>query len=331
MRNIIVIFLLNIIIIILIFLSGCDNSVNTTTSSTVETSTTINPNSDITFKVTVPINTPVTDNIYITGDFENWTGGMAGYKLTKNSDGTYEIKIKKPETKDAISFKFTRGSWESVEGNISGSAIANRSYTFTIVDDVKELSILSWTDLPPVGVADSFSFVKMTIPQLDDRVRTIRVYLPPDYKTAPDKRYPVIYMHDAQNIYAYSDKELSGKWNVDVALNKLFADKKIDGVIVVGIDNGTNRRGEYCPWVFDYKVGNAIGNGEGVKFAEFIVKMLKPKIDADYRTLADRENTAMIGSSTGAVITMYCGIKYQDIFSKVACLSANFIDGVNGV
>jgi len=147
------------------------------------------------------------------------------------------------------------------------------------------------------------------------RKRTIRLYLPPSYEHS-EKRYPVIYMHDGQNLFdeatAYSQE-----WRIDEQLNKIALDMGIE-VIVVGIDNGP-RDDEYSPWKRMLS-----GGGEGDAYVRYIVDTLKPEIDKTLRTLPERENTAIAGSSMGGLITHYAIFKYPEIFSKAVILSPSY-------
>ncbi len=164
--------------------------------------------------------------------------------------------------------------------------------------------------LPTVKIlADSFY-----IPQLN-RYRTIRICLPIDYNADLQKRYPVIYMHDGQNLF---DKKTAyaGEWGVDECLDSLQK-RSGKGFIVVGIDNGgTKRLDELTPWSH-----KKYGGGEGAKYIDFIVQTLKPFVDKNYRTLPKRKNTVIGGSSLGGLISVYAAFKYPKIFGKVISFS----------
>jgi predicted alpha/beta superfamily hydrolase len=153
----------------------------------------------------------------------------------------------------------------------------------------------------------------LNVPNLD-RTRQLRIYLPPNYSNT-DKRYPVLYMHDAQNLFddttAYSDE-----WRADETLNTLSKENKLE-IIVVGIDNSPEKRmTELNAW--DQP---EFGRAEGKEYMEFIVNVVKPTIDREYRTLANRENTAIMGSSMGGLISHYAIIQHSDTFSKAGILS----------
>ena len=125
-------------------------------------------------------------------------------------------------------------------------------------------------------------------------------------------------MHDGQNLFDAATS-YSGEWEVDETLNKLAAQgKKVP--IVVGIDNGGGDRiGEYTPWA-----NSQYGGGDGEKYMQFIVETLKPYIDQHYRTLPDRENTGILGSSLGGLISHYGSLRYQGTFSKVGLFSPSY-------
>ncbi len=152
----------------------------------------------------------------------------------------------------------------------------------------------------------------MEVPQLKT-TRKIWLYLPIGYETSA-KKYPVIYMHDAQNLF---DKKTSfaGEWNVDEKLDSLKTQ-----AIVVGIENGGEKRiDELTP----YKNAK-YGGGETDKYLEFIVKTLKPEIDKKYRTKPNTKNTAIIGSSLGGLTSYYAVIKYPEVFGKAGVFSPAF-------
>jgi cyclomaltodextrinase len=156
----------------------------------------------------------------------------------------------------------------------------------------------------------------LAMPQLG-RERTLRVYLPPGY-THSRKRYPVLYMHDGQNLFDAATAFL-GEWGVDEALNELAKTKGLE-LIVVGIDNGGEHRNtELNAWDNpDHKPG------EGRAYMQFIVDTVKPYIDAHYRTKSDRENTAIMGSSLGGLISHYAICEYPNVFSKAGLFSPSY-------
>ena len=161
------------------------------------------------------------------------------------------------------------------------------------------------------------------------RTRDIWIYVPADYENSTSKYYPVLYMHDGQNLFDVITST-AGEWGIDETLEDFFKNGETEGVIVVGIENGdAHRTQEYSPWEFQYD--NEILGGEGDAYVDFIVNTLKPHIDENYRTLPNRENTGIAGSSMGGLISLYAGIKYQGIFSKVCAMSSSFWIGYDNM
>jgi alpha-glucosidase len=126
-------------------------------------------------------------------------------------------------------------------------------------------------------------------------------------------------MHDGENLFDKKTSSFSNEWEVDETLNKLFKEKQLK-LIVVGIDNGKDKRlDEYSPWV-----NEKYGGGEGDAYLDFLVNTLKPYIDSNYNTLKDKENTAIVGSSMGGLISHYAALKYPEIFGKIGVYSPAF-------
>jgi predicted alpha/beta superfamily hydrolase len=271
----------------------------------------------LTLRVTaIPANTPPGDNIFVAGNFNGWNPGAAAYQLQHQGGQVYELTF--TPAAGNLQFKFTRGSWPTVEGNASGGFLPNRSYNYSGGADTLVLQILSWEGSSGSTAASNVRILSPSfyMPQLE-RNRRVWLYLPPDYETS-GKDYPVLYLQDGQNVFDASTA-FAGEWEVDESLNRLF-DEGDEGIIVVAIDNGgANRINEYSPWV-----NPAYGGGQGAAYVDFIVETLKPHIDANYRTRPEREHTGIMGSSLGGLISLYAAIEHQEVFGKAGVFSASF-------
>ena len=266
----------------------------------------------------LPIDTPEGANIYVAGNFNNWSPGDSDYILEPNDEGIYSIVIYPPI--GTVSFKFTRGSWETVEGNALGQYQPNHELDYTGTPVVSSVPILSWENQ---GSGNSTASSNVSVlstsfymPQLD-RNRRIWLYLPPDYDDT-SKTYPVLYMHDGQNLFD-ATTSFAGEWEIDESLNRLF-EAGDSGIIVIGIDNGGgDRLDELTPWS-----NPQYGGGDGDKYVQFIVETLKPFIDKHFRTRPDQANTGIMGSSLGGLISMYAAIEHQDVFGRAGIFSPSF-------
>jgi len=170
-----------------------------------------------------------------------------------------------------------------------------------------------------------FMLEKFTIPiSAFNHERIIRVYTPVNYSNQT-QNYPVLYMHDGQNVF--EDKDAINGVSLD--LKKYLDANKVE-IIVVGIDTNTvgdERKNEFCPWVDGEFSKNLIGTpsytgGKGEAYVDFIVNELQPFIDSKYRTKND--STSIAGISLGGLISVYAACKYPQTFTKVAVLSSAF-------
>lgn len=174
--------------------------------------------------------------------------------------------------------------------------------------------------------------------------RHVDIWTPENYDTT--KKYPVLYMHDGQMLFDSTLTWNKQEWKVDEVLTKLIDDKKIQPHIVVAIHNSKERHADYFPQKpFDIlpphikesymptdslkRLKSVFPNGPHADdYLSFIVKELKPYIDATFPTLVDSTNTAIAGSSMGGLISMYAMFEYPDIFGSAACLSTHWIGGM---
>lgn len=265
----------------------------------------------------VPEETPLDASIFIAGNFNDWDPGDPDYELYKIDSKFYNINIL--TELEIVKFKFTLGSWLSVEVDENNMNIPNRREKLAEQNN-KSYKIKKWNEAQDansivgnVSVIDDFF-----MPQLS-RTRQIWIYLPPSYEKSR-RRYPVMYMHDGQNLFSDSSS-FSGEWGVDESLEKMIAEKRMREIIVVGIENSEYRLSEYSPFDFEYK---GYYKGEADKYAQFIVETLKPFIDKEYRTKPGRKHTGIAGSSMGGLVSVYMGLEYQEVFSKVGAMSSSF-------
>jgi predicted alpha/beta superfamily hydrolase len=259
------------------------------------------------------------DSLYLAGSFNGWNPKNENFRFQKDEKGNYFFDAKLND--GAHEYKITRGSWARVETQKSGLGIANRSLKL-MSDTLINLAIEDWADRYPakekkstasknVHVLDTAFFM----PQLG-RTRRVWIYLPPSYASS-QKKYPVLYMHDGQNIFD-DLTSFAGEWGVDETLDSISSHER--EIIVVGIDHGGPKRtNEYCPYDME-----KFGKGEGDQYVDFLVKTLKPFVDKNYRTVKDKTGTFIAGSSMGGIISMYAILKYPKVFGGAGVFSPAF-------
>jgi len=163
-----------------------------------------------------------------------------------------------------------------------------------------------------VAVIGNVEYHRKVFSRFMDKKLDFFVWLPPGYNADNSKSYPVLYMHDGQNLIDPKIAFAGNDWQVDETATRLIKEYKIKEIIVVGIYNTKDRLEEYSD------------TEKGEKYLKFIVDELKPFVDAKYRTQNDSKNTAIIGSSMGGLISFIAAWKNPEVFSMAGCMSSAF-------
>ncbi len=147
--------------------------------------------------------------------------------------------------------------------------------------------------------------------------RDIIVYLPPQYSQSSQTRFPVLYMNDGQNLFDAETAFLGNEWGLDETAEHLIGAREIQPLIIVGVYNtGTQRLTEYT-----HVRDRARRGGRASAYGKFLVRELKPFIDAEYRTLPGADDTGLGGSSLGGLVSLYIGLEHPNVFGKLAVMS----------
>lgn len=166
--------------------------------------------------------------------------------------------------------------------------------------------------------------------------RTVRIWLPPSYATAPERRYPVLYLHDGQNVLSAAGKEVAwgwGSWEVDLTVERLAGERRMREIILVAVDNTPARYQEYRGRAATYTEAErqaadfvvAPGDNSAYeRYARFLVGELKPAIDRRLRTRAEPAHTGVLGSSMGGICSVALAWDHPEIFGLAASLSGAF-------
>lgn len=246
------------------------------------------------------------NGVYWAGKLNRWNPHDSAYRFKAG-----ELILNLNEEQE-IEFKLTGGSWSKAEATAVGAFRSNRNLTVRPGDTIK-LFLKAWERhaqtqklSPRVHALNDSIF----LPKLERYCR-VWVYLPKSYPHFPNKRYPVLYLHDGQNLF----KGLEGspeKWQVDDLLDSLDAE-----LMVIALEHGeASRINEYSVWPHP-----EYGGGEGKLFAEDLMEVVIPLVDSLYRTHSSYEYRYLGGSSLGALSSLYIGLKYPQQFSKFLVFS----------
>ncbi len=255
-----------------------------------------------------------TDQVTIVGNHPSLGEWDAAQIRLERIDSLHFSYLATLEVGDTIEYKFTQGSWISEALDDSGHIPPN--YSLTVKNDTLiRHTIPAWRDTgysPGCGITGTVRYHSIYSPQLANE-RNIIVWLPPSYRENESISYPVLYMHDGQNIIDSNTGYHGMEWQVDEIATTLIDSGLIREIIVVGIYNNADRTAEYSP----------VHRGE--LYSDFLVNTVKPLIDSTYRTLTGPENTAIMGSSMGGIISFHLAWEYPKVFGMAGCLSPAFI------
>ncbi len=273
----------------------------------------------VSFVIFVPPDTPPDAQIWLSGNHPvlgDWNG--RGLEASWSLKGVCTVTASFPKGTQ-LEFKVTRGGWETVEKGEAGEEIQNRRLTVD-GDVTAELSVAAWRDKidegPPSTLTGDIRLHR-NVPSAHLRLdRHVIVYLPPGYADLPQKRYPVLYMHDGQNIFDRATSFLGIEWEVDETVERLIEAGEIEPLIVVGVYNTADRIHEYTQVPDPRRAG-----GGADDYGRFLVEELKPLIDATYRTRPERAETGVAGSSLGGLVSMYFALSLESTFSRIGVVS----------
>jgi predicted alpha/beta superfamily hydrolase len=282
---------------------------------TVSLSASFCPQSKVNVTIKVITNDlPLGSSVYIAGNnptLGDWHPDLIQLDETENGVWQKKFSFNKGEN---LEFKFTLGSWETEALNDDGSVPSN--YKLKVESDTTiEIRVNRWADVDEkksFGQITGIVRYHLNLQGKDIKPRDVTVWLPPFYFIQPEKRYPVLYMHDGQNIFDPKTSFSGIDWQIDETADSLIRKGLIEEMIIVGIYNTPHRRSEYSE------------NDTGYAYMDFIVDTLKPFIDRNYRTNPSRKYTATGGSSMGGLLSFMLAWEHPDVFSKAICMSPAF-------
>ena len=274
-------------------------------------------------------------NVFLTGDFCGWKTDVHAMRPCEEG---YSITLSLCEGFYAYKF-YVDGEWVADEHNPHRSVNYNNSVMFVHMDpSVYRLreQHLPHRDFNRAGT-DGAQFQAHCPPLPCDIAyygvieRLIFVYLPPSYFTEPQRKFPVLYANDGQNIFSTPQERGApngGGWYLDAKLDHLWSQGELPEFILVGVPNSDfvcigNRLREYCPRTFN--------DTSRDPYTRYLIEVVKGEVDSKYRTLSDRANTYILGASMGGLQAFVTGINQSNVFSGAVCISPAFwfVDSTN--
>jgi predicted alpha/beta superfamily hydrolase len=178
--------------------------------------------------------------------------------------------------------------------------------------------------IAPAGLAEERFITQEVNSRLLNGTRTVQIYLPASYHQQPIRRYPVLYLHDGQNVFGLAATNVCfgwGSWDLDKTADELCRARKMQEIILVAVDNSKARYAEYCG---RHHSGDTNANTEFENYAAFLIRELKAKIDSSYRTRPEPANTGVMGSSLGGICSIILAWEHPEVFGQAASLSGAF-------
>lgn len=271
--------------------------------------------------VTPPTGISTDARLFLAGNTRALGGwSPAGVALERGKDGLYRTTLR-PAKGEWLELKVTGGSWDTVELSAEGKEVPNRTVRADKDDEVK-IQVAGLRDGSPrlprrSTVTGNVKTHEKFKSKLLENERTISVYLPPGYDADSLERYPVLYLHDGQNLFDEKRAAFGVEWKVDETAERLIRSGRVRPLIIVGIDNTAKRVDEYTPT----RIAEKDVGGLGARYERFVVEEVKPFIDRTYRTAPGRENNAVAGSSLGGLISLHMAREHHEVFSACAALS----------
>ena len=269
----------------------------------------------VSFRVTVPEGT---GTVYLAGSLSELGPWRPDGRALTGAGHERTARVSAPAG-TTFEYKFTLGSWDREALGPGGGVPPN--YRLLISGNVEVVHDIAFfargqreylADWRGSGVLGRLVYWIDVASQFLGPRRHVEIWLPPGYDSAASTRYPVLYMHDGQNLFDPRIANTGVDWGVDEAVVRLSQRGAIPPVIVVGVWSTAERGTEYSPW----HRANA--------YARFLIEELMPRVNAEFRTLTGPANTAVMGSSMGGLLSFYLVTHHPDVFGACGCESTHF-------
>lgn len=268
----------------------------------------------VTVTATVPEDAPV---VYLAGNLPE-LGPWHPKRFPMTGTGTQRTATITVPAGHMLRYKITAGSWEREGLGPSGSVMPE--FTALINGDKQLSAQIAGFRVDPValiedwegsGVQGTLVYWKDVSSAFLEETRHVVIWLPPEYDSASDKKYRVIYTHDGQNLFDPRLSYTNVDWGIDEAMMRGVANDEYEPAIVVGIWNTPARLFEYSPW------------HQAPQYARFMLEELMPRVEAQFNVLTGPQNTFVMGSSMGGLVSWYLLKEHSDVFGACGCVSTH--------
>jgi pimeloyl-ACP methyl ester carboxylesterase len=274
-------------------------------------------------KTTMQVRVPEgTGTVYLAGSLNDLGPWRPDGRALTGTGRSRTVQVSAPAG-TTFEYKFTLGTWDREALSATGVVPPNNRLMLsrdTVVaheiaqfkKDVREY-VADWRGSGVLGRLVYWPDVNSTFlgsPPAPHRL--VEIWLPPGYDSSTTTRYPVLYMHDGQNLFDPRIASTGTDWGVDEAIMRLVKRGVMPPVIVVGVWNSARRGAEYSPW------------RDAPQYARFMIEELMPRVNATFRTLTGPQNTATMGSSMGGLLSFYLVTHHPEAFGACGCISTHF-------
>lgn len=258
------------------------------------------------------------DELFICGNAEQLGSWSSHRPLIRKGEGIYMYELDVSD-EQVLEFKFTRGNWGGVEKGANGTDIPNRVIKPGERKKIYAFKISGFAE-GNVTKDSTLSGDVVDWPAVYSRAlkneRRVLIWLPPSYRENDDRHYPVLYLHDGNNVFDAATAFGGVEWGFDETAARLMEKGEITEFIMVAVYNTEGRMEEYTPFFsVDYE------GGRGRSYLHFLINDLKPQIDREFRTETAAEHTAIAGSSLGGLISLYAVYEFPQVFGQAAVVS----------
>lgn len=292
-------------------LAGCGGDGDATVEATGDAPA---PVARVSVTVEVPAESPP---VYLAGNLPA-LGPWRPDGILLEGEGPLRTGVVLAPPGEPFEFKFTLGSWDREGLGPSGSVMPN-FHLVADADTAVRYTVTDWkkdpadymADVEGSGVAGTLIYWPDVASEHLEPTRHVSVWLPPGYGDDPERRYPVLYMHDGQNLFDPRIANTGVDWGVDEAMVAGVEAGRFEPAIVVASWSTDRRWEEYSPW------------HDGPGYARFLVEELMPRVNREYRTRRGPGHTFVMGSSMGGLISWHLVTEHPDVFGACGCVSTH--------